>query len=54
MRVGNLAVQYLADNSQDIDCRNDDTCTSNYRSRTVERVIISERADKDCHLGNET
>lgn len=52
--VGASSIQYLANQSEDIDCGNHDTGTGNDSPRAVENICMLESTVEDCHLGNET
>ena len=53
VRILDLAIQNLTNNTQDIDCRDDNRRTSNDSGDTMEGVNILERTHEDGHLSNE-
>ena len=53
MRVLDLTIQNLTNDTQDIDCCDDNRRTSNDGGHTVESIWILERTDENAHLGNE-
>ena len=59
VRIGYLSIKYLAHYTQNVDCRNHNRGTGNDRCCASEHIghtvgeVCAERANKDCHLGNE-
>ena len=53
VRILNLAIQNLTNNTQNINGCHNDRGTSDNGCHTVERVRIFERAYEDAHLSNE-